>query len=428
MGKKGFSRRGFLAGGATVAAGGALAACAAPRPDTDTNTAGQPEADPAIGDDQHQFLVEQTVDFDGTHQAGIDTPHQAHLNLVGFRLVDGLDATDVARLMRLWTEDARRLCHGQTPVGSLEPEMTDKPANLTITCGIGPGVFEVIGAVDKRPTWLTELPAFSLDQLDDAWGQADLVLQICSDDPITASHAMRHMVRVAPTYAATQWVQQGFLNAHGASGDSPTPRNLFGQLDGSANPQSESDIAQHVWTDEGPDWAVGGSAMVLRRIRMNLDTWEMLDRGSRENSIGRNLDDGAPLTGGGEFDDVDLTATDQYGLPTIDRASHVARARPPAENPEQVILRRSYNYDLPPQLNPADGQLSNAGQVFICFQKDPELQFTPIQRRLDEQDLLNEWITHIGSGVYWIPPGTRPGEEGADDYWAQRLLEHHLPA
>ena len=35
--------------------------------------------------------------------------------------------------------------------------------------------------------------------------------------------------------------------------------------------------------------------MVVRRIRMNVDTWEKLDRSSRENAVGRKLDTGAPL-------------------------------------------------------------------------------------------------------------------------------------
>lgn len=64
------------------------------------------------------------------------------------------------------------------------------------------------------------------------------------------------------------------------------------------------------------------------------------------------------------------------------------------------------------------GQLSNSGQIFICFQKDPMTQFVPIQQRLDDRDQLNTWITHIGSGVYWVPPGTR----SSDEYWAQQLL------
>lgn len=416
MSDSAFSRRGFLAGGSTVAAASILAAHVDHRPAH--ASARPPAAEEAV--DTKRFLEEQTVSFDGVNQAGVTTPHQAHLNLIGFNVRDGVGADDVRRLMTTWTADSRDLCRGVTPPGSLEPEMVDKPANLTITCGWGPRMFEVIGAVDKRPEWLADLPEFSRDDLQDEWAQSDVVLQICGDDPTTVSHATRHVIRSAPTYVEAVWMQQGFLNAHGATGESPTPRNLFGQLDGSINPRKEEEFAEQVWIDDGPAWAKDSTVMVVRRIRMNLDTWEMLDRASRENSLGRTLDDGAPLTGGGEYDAVDLSATDEYGLPKIDPSSHVARAMPPEGHPEQRLLRRSYNYDLPPELNPKDGQLSNSGLIFICFQKDPALQFTPIQERLDERDHLNTWITHIGSGVYWIPPGVG---EGRDNYWAQSLLE-----
>lgn len=395
MGSSAFSRRGFLAGGAAVTAGGLLASCVEPAPEEPF--------------DDNRYLSGQTIPFDGPRQAGVETPHQAHLNLVGFRLKGGVGRADLVRLMRSWTSDARHLCQGSTPPGSLEPEMTDKPARLTVTCGFGARAFEVAGVVDKRPSWLTPLPNFSRDQLDPAWGQADVVLQICGDDPITVSHAMRHLIRTAPTYAGTQWVQQGFLSAHGASGESGTPRNLFGQLDGSINPHTAEEFDGQVWDGDA-------TAMVVRRIRMNLDTWEELDRGSRENAIGRRLDDGAPLSGGGEFDAADLSRLNSFGLPLVDRTSHVARAMPADGHPEQRILRRPYNYDLPPDA--AAGQLSNSGQVFICFQKDPLTQFVPIQQRLDELDQLNTWIAHIGSGVYWVPPGTRSSEE----FWAQQLL------
>lgn len=411
-----FSRRGFLATSGTVVAASALAA----RSGSPVAQASARPPAQAEDFDEHGFLKQQTVAFDGPHQAGVATPHQAHLNLVGFDLHDGVEVDDVRRLMRAWTSDARLLTQGMTPPGSLEPEMANKPANLTVTCGWGPRVFEVIDAVEKRPEWLADIPEFSRDELKEEWGQTDVVLQICCDDPTTLSHVTRHMIRSSPTYVSAQWMQQGFLNAHGASGESSTPRNLFGQLDGSINPRKDEEFAEQVWIDDAEDWARGSTVMVVRRIRMNLDTWEMLDRTSRENSLGRTLSDGAPLTGGTEFDSVDLTATDEYGLPKIDPSSHVARSMPPKDHPEQKLLRRSYNYDLPPEIKPADKQLSNSGLVFICFQQDPSKQFVPIQQRLDERDHLNTWITHIGSGLYWIPPGVG---EGRDEYWAQSLLE-----
>lgn len=399
------SRRGFLGGAGLIAGASALAGC----------SAGENEPEGAS-----ISLKGQVVEFDGRHQAGIATPHQANLNLVAFTLRAGVDRAGVTRLMRVWTEDARALCAGETPLGSLEPEMVTSPANLTITCGFGASLFDVTQQVDLRPGWLKPIPEFERDQLRPEWGEADLVLQICSDDPVTLSHATRHMIRSGVDYAATRWVQQGFMNAHGVNEADETPRNLFGQKDGTVNPRTDDEIQQAAWISEGPDWAIDGSCMVVRRIAMNLDEWEILDRPSREVSVGRTLDTGAPLSGGDEFSEADYSARDSYGLPLIDPASHMARSRAPENNPEQVILRRVFNYDLPP--DPTSEELSNAGLVFICFQKNPDLQFTPIQQRLDEQDRLNQWITHIGSAVFFIPPGTDPNDSSRDDFWGAGLL------
>ncbi|MBA4505524.1 Dyp-type peroxidase, partial [Corynebacterium sanguinis] len=184
------------------------------------------------------------------------------------------------------------LCAGETPLGSLEPEMNEWPANLTITCGFGEKVFD-IAAPSRKPTWLRDLPAFNRDQLDPRWGQTDLVLQICSDDPVMCAWAMRHMTRAGMDYATTAWVQQGFMNAFGAIPKGQTPRNLFGQVDGTVNPHEPDEYDEQVWID-GPEGFAGSTSLVVRRIAMHLDEWELLDRASREQSIGRTLDDGSP--------------------------------------------------------------------------------------------------------------------------------------
>ncbi|MEX3516035.1 Dyp-type peroxidase [Corynebacterium camporealensis] len=402
----GVSRRGFL-GGATIAAGAAaVAGC--------SNAEEDAPAVSAAGTD-NPVLKDAIVPFDGEHQAGISTPVQANLQLVGFDLQEGVDKQGLANLLRLWTADARNLCTGETPLGSLEPEMVQAPSNLTITCGLGEPVFELLD-VDK-PEWLGDVREFERDELDPQWGQTDLVLQICCDDPVMGSHALRHMVRAGSSYADVVWLQSGFSDAFGAREKSETPRNLFGQIDGTVNPREPQEFADQVWIDEGPEWAQGGSAMVVRRIRMNLDTWEELDRPSREDSVGRKLSDGAPLTGNDEHDEPDLEATDKYGLPVINPNSHMALSRPPADKPNQKLLRRPYNYDLPPDPQTPD-QLSNAGLIFICYQKDPTEQFEPIQARLDESDILNTWVSHIGSAMYFCPPGT----EG-ESWWAESLVD-----
>ena len=175
-------------------------------------------------------------------------------------------------------------------------------------------------------------------------------------------------------------------------------RNLFGQVDGTVNltPGTE-DFDRLVWSREG--WLRDGSSLVLRRIAMNLDTWDRLDRPGREQSVGRFLSNGAPLTGNQEHDEPDFAATTAIGFPVIPEFSHMRRAR--SDNPDEQIYRRSYNYDD----TPTGEAISNSGQLFVSFQADIDAQFVPIQRRLDELDLLNEWTTPIGSAVFAIPPG-----------------------
>lgn len=393
------NRRGFLVGATTTAAGASLIACATENGEGQAH-GGNPAAQDAP--DSPLELQNATVAFDGEHQAGIDTPAQANLNLIGFNFNEDIDKDGLTRLMRTWTETSRRLTQGRTPVGSLEPEMVQAPSNLTITVGFGPRAMEL---AELPP--VEELPAFSRDELEDQWGQTDVMLQICCDDPLTLSHATRNVVRTSPRYVTSAWMQQGFLHAYGSVEKGSTPRNLFGQVDGTVNPRSEEEFNEQVWNDDG------SSVMVVRRIKMEMDTWEMLDRKSREDSLGRNLTNGAPLTGENEHDEPDMEALDQYGLPVISPTSHVARSRPAPGHPEQRMLRRPYNYDLAPD---ADG-LSDSGLIFICYMKDPDVQYTPVQQRLDEADQLNEWITHIGSAVYWIPPGTTP-----DTFWAEEYL------
>ena len=96
------------------------------------------------------------------------------------------------------------------------------------------------------------------------------------------------------------------------------------------------------------------------------------------------------------------------GFPVIDAAAHIRRSR--TDDPTQRFLRRPYTYQLGPR-----GEISDTGQVFITFQKDVEHQFIPVQQRQAELDLLNIWLTPIGSAVFAIPRGVREGEIIAQD-------------
>ena len=180
-------------------------------------------------------------------------------------------------------------------------------------------------------------------------------------------------------------------------------RNLMGQVDGTVNPAPDDpDFASLVWLDADAGWLSGGSALVLRRIRMELDTWDRVDRPGREASIGRRLSDGSPLSvAAGEGDEhtpADFNAKNERGFPAIPVAAHIRRAH--SSDPAERIFRRAANYD--------DG--AESGLLFACYQRDPLAQFVPIQRRLDDADVLNEWVTHVGSSVFAVLPGFSTGQ------------------
>ena len=60
----------------------------------------------------------------------------------------------------------------------------------------------------------------------------------------------------------------------------------------------------------------------------------------------------------------------------------------------------------------------NAGLFFIAFQRDPRTQFVPLQRKLSATDALNEYIEHVGSGLYACPPGV----SSSGDFWGSALF------
>lgn len=383
-------RRRLLTGGAAaLAAGAAISQCGAGQ-SAGSASESRSTAEP----------------FHGAHQAGIVTPPQSHALFVAMDLKPLPDRSPrdiLSAILKLWTSDASRLTQGRPALADTEPELALHPARLTVTVGLGSALFERIGLRQLRPPTAAEQPAFSTDRLDPKWCGGDLLLQICADDPVVVSHASRVLLKNVHSMAGQRWRQSGFRHPSGSDRSGGSMRNLMGQVDGTVNPHDAAAFDSQVWDDgSAQGWFAGGTVLVLRRIRAEMDTWDELDRTSKELTMGRRLDNGAPLTGERETDEPDFTAR-RNGIPVIPPNSHIALAR--HHHAGEQFLRRPYNYDDPP----AGDQTTDSGLIFAAYQRDPRRQFVPVQRRLAEADALNPWVTTIGSATFAILPGTPEG-------------------
>ncbi|EWT07037.1 peroxidase [Intrasporangium chromatireducens Q5-1] len=416
--EEGVSRRQLLVGSAGVlgvaaGAAGGYAAGPASRRDAGAGVGPAPAA------------LDAPVAFHGEHQAGIVTPAQDRLHFVALDVISK-DRAELARMLERWTNAAERMILGaEAAPGGLVgggphkvPQDTGEayglPASgLTITIGFGPSLFDDrFGLANRKPVALQKLPAFRGDRLEAHRSGGDLCIQACANDPQVAVHAVRNLVRLGFGVVSVRWSQLGFGRTSSTSTSQTTPRNLFGFKDGTSNVKAEEPdaLAEHVWVQPQDEagagaWMTGGSYLVARRIRMQIEVWDRTNLLEQEQVFGRGKQEGEPLGETKEFDRLDLDRTGPDGKPLIPTTAHVRLAHE-SQLGGIRILRRGYNFT---DGTDGVGHL-DAGLFFIAFMRDPRRQFVPMQRALAAKDALNEYIVHTGSALFACPPGTEPGQ------------------
>ena len=367
--------------------------------------------------------------FFGKHQAGIASPAPKHTYFIAFDMLS-TKRDDLIRLLKVWTAAAADMTQtAEQFERQADPRQAPQTsgaavglsqAGLTLTFGFGPSLFDKNG-VDRfglsaqRPEALVELPRFAGDQLVPERCGGDLSVQVCANDPQVVEYAVRRMAKLANGIAVMRWAQTGF---NGSFKPSETPRNQMGFKDGTINvsakePQSMNDF---VWVgQEGPAWLRGGSYMVIRPIRISMEHWDEMTLAFQEETVGRHKASGAPIGKTKEFDSLDLEREDKDGNLITSDNSHAALSAP-ENNGGAQILRRAFNYDngitrvaerWPPWRQVVT---FDAGLLFQCYQKDPRTGFNRIFSKMAQIDMLNQFTTHVGSGVFACPAGALPGE------------------
>ncbi|POH71808.1 iron uptake transporter deferrochelatase/peroxidase subunit [Arthrobacter glacialis] len=404
----GVSRRKFFSGSAALAGAGGMALGVAGA--LASGAAASAPTEPVSDVERMAARANLSYPFYGEHQGGIDTPPQDHLVFTAFD-VTATSPTELQLVLAKWSAAMAEMTSG-APVGKVEPgreqaipgdtgEATDMgPQGLTLTLGFGPSLFdERFGLAPFKPADFAQLPAMAGESLDPALTGGDLCIQACANDPQVAYHAVRNLARMARTMVKTKWTVLGFGRAS-AGANQTTPRNLMGFKDGTRNVKDVVDLDAHVWVGEeaGQPWMVGGSYLVARKIHMLIETWDEDTIGDQQSIFGRTKGEGAPLSGTREHDVPDFHAT-VAGAPAIAPDSHIALVAH-ENNGGTKILRRGYNFT---DGLDAVGRL-DAGLMFLSFQKNP-IQFATLQRKLGSSDRLNEYIRHVGSGVFAVPAG-----------------------
>ena len=228
------SRRQFLTGGAAFVGGATVGAIARCR----------------LRVRRHRAVTsttpgEGTPFPSGAASAGVETPAPALCTLIALDLRESVDREDVGRLLRLWTDDAARLMAGDAALADMEPELAARPCRLTVTMGLGPSFFGRLGLETERHRDLVEVPA-----LADRPAAGALVggrpappgrRRRCGDAGPRDATASARWSRLCQRALGSA----GFPRDAGSTEPGTTPRNLFGQVDGTVNPEpGTEDFAQ----------------------------------------------------------------------------------------------------------------------------------------------------------------------------------------
>jgi len=158
-----------------------------------------------------------------------------------------------------------------------------------------------------------------------------------------------------------------------------------------------TDAADHVLLRRsGRAWAVGGSYLELRVIRMAHELWNADDVDKQERIIGRRTD-GRWLDGSAPFDEPWFAADPEGAVTPLD--SHVRKVNPRTPGqPAPRLLRRSWSYAG----GTAAGGNPDEGMVFMAFQNDLAAGFLRAPERL-RGEALGPYLLPMGGGYFVVP-------------------------
>lgn len=358
---------------------------------------------------------------------------------------------DLQNLLKIITEFASEEIRRLPSVKHLRilEELPDS-YRVTVTLGLGASLFTTLDGFDRyglsqnKPRYLKLMPPFMGDSetLDPSASASDFIILISSDHPY---------INVAIVRFFAEYLNKRYSETHGYEGNAvefsgveqgfqrKDTREFLGFDDGIDNiSMREDELERLVYVsdaDNEPDWCVNGTYMVYRKIRERMPDWEKLKDADQEAMIGREKENGNPLsrevTGPNGKTPVYPDSTDP-----ADGAlnSHVRKVQPRRKEQDlfglddldRRFLRRPYPF--------FDGLDENGhsinGLQFVAFMKSIQQQFEhvvnmwqlnpdfPVPNAGIDALYANNILETLDGGYYFCPPGLT----SSDDYFASGLF------
>ncbi len=375
---------------------------------------------------------------------------QDHMTLL-FAQVHARDRQELADLLKMITEVAKENMEKEASLQHLRPlDHMDVPKSyrVTVTVGFGSTLFldktgfDRYGISGRKPLDLKIMPRFPKDAEEFSPEQqaSDLVFLIASD---------HQYVNVAVARDFTEHFNRRFRAAHPPAGERdllevvhmehgfgrPDKREFLRFDDGIDNlrPGEGEEMDHLVYIDfanHEPDWCLGGTYMVYRKIQENLPTWEhdmAAAHGGRdleamqEAMIGRQKKTGEPLSR--ECAGLDgMTPVYPDHTDPADGAlnAHIRKVQPRRDaldlfgihDLERRFLRRPYPFFD----GLAGSDQGKTGLQFIAFMESIQKQFEHVTNMWQMNpdfpvpgtglDALyaHDILSTVGGGYYFCPP------------------------
>ncbi|MEP6792352.1 MAG: Dyp-type peroxidase [Ramlibacter sp.] len=241
-----------------------------------------------------------------------------------------------------------------------------------VVVGLGPSLVAALGA---QVPGLHEFPDMSGHGVKVPSTPGTLWCWVRGDDLGDLLHLTRKVQKALAPAFVVRHVVDAFRHALGESGHG---RDLTGYEDGTENPSG--DAAEEAAFVHGQGEGLDGSSFVaVQQWLHDLDAFEALAEGERDNHIGRRLSDNE------ELEDSPTSA-------------HVKRTAQESFEPEAFMLRRSMPWMMSMQ----------AGLMFVAFGKSLAAFEAQMRRMAGLEDGIVDAMFSISKPVngayFWCPP------------------------